>query len=90
MHIKSKNTNCRKRCMQEKRSIMVVRGELKIPSLGITVQHNSARLVMPNSYHCGGIFNPYLKQCDQGLHCLPFCLYLLDAYLHGKTTLCKF
>ena len=29
------------------------------------------------------------EQSDQG-HCLPFCLYLLDASLCGKTTLLKF
>ena len=43
--------------MQEKESIMVVRCELKIPSLGITVRHHSASLVMPNSYPRDGIFN---------------------------------
>ena len=32
--------------MQEKESIMVVRCELKIPSLGVTVRHHSASLVM--------------------------------------------
>ena len=36
--------------MQEKESIMVVWCELKILSLGITVQHHSASLMMPNSY----------------------------------------
>ena len=36
--------------MQEKESIMVVRCELKIPSLGISVRQHSASLVMPNSY----------------------------------------
>ena len=29
-------------------------------------------------------------ETDQGLHCLPLCLHLLDAYLYGKTTLIKF
>ena len=43
--------------MQEKESIMVVRCELKILSLGITVQHHSASLVMPNSYPHDRIFN---------------------------------
>ena len=46
--------------MQEKESIMVVRCELKIPSLGITVRHHSASPVMPNSYPRDGIFNQYL------------------------------
>ena len=44
--------------MQEKESIMVVRGDLKILSLGITVQHFSASLVMSHSYPRDGIFNP--------------------------------
>ena len=38
---------------------MVVRCELKIPSLGITVRHHSACLVMPNSYPRDGIFNTH-------------------------------
>ena len=36
--------------MQEKESVMVVQFKLKIPSLGITVRHHSASLVMPKSY----------------------------------------
>ena len=47
--------------MQEKESVMVVRCELKIPSLGMTVRYNSASLVMPTSYPRDGIFNPHLK-----------------------------
>ena len=39
---------------------MFVQCELKIPSLGITVQHHVTSLVMPNSYSCDGIFNPNL------------------------------
>ena len=35
--------------MQKKKSIMVVWCELKIPSLGITVGHDSESLMMPNS-----------------------------------------
>ena len=46
--------------MQERESIMTVRCELKIPSLGITVRHHSASLVMPNCYPCDEIFNPHL------------------------------
>ena len=46
--------------MQEKESVMVVRCELKIPSLGITGRHHWASLVMPNSYPRDGIFNPHL------------------------------
>ena len=45
---------------QEKESVMVVRFELKIPSLGITVRHHSANLVMPKSYPRDRIFNPNL------------------------------
>ena len=39
--------SCWRKSMQEKESIMVVRCELKIPSLWITVQHHSASLRMP-------------------------------------------
>ena len=45
--------------MQEKESIMALWCELKIPSLGITVRHHSASLMMSNSYPCDGIFNLY-------------------------------
>ena len=48
--------------MQQIESVMVVRCELKIPSLGITVRHHSASLVMPNSYPRDGIFNPTSQQ----------------------------
>ena len=30
------------------------------------------------------------EQSDQGLHCLPFHLYLLDSLLYGRATLFKF
>ena len=49
-----------KKGMQEKEYIMVVRSELKIQSLGITVRHHSASLWMPNSYPRDRIFNPHL------------------------------
>ena len=39
---------------------MVVRCELKIPSLGVTVRHHSASLVMLISYPCDGTFNLYI------------------------------
>ena len=52
--------NCRRKSMQEKESVMVVWCELKIPSLGITVRHHSASLVMPKSYPRDGVFNPHL------------------------------
>ena len=53
---------CQRKSMPEKESIMVVRCELKIPSLGITVGHHSASLVMPNSYPGDRIFNQHLSQ----------------------------
>ena len=46
--------------MKEKESVMIVRCEPKIQSLGITFRHHSASLVMPNSYPRDGIFNPHL------------------------------
>ena len=46
--------------MREKESIMVVQCILKIRSLGVTVRHHSASLVMPNSCPRDGIFNPHL------------------------------
>ena len=49
--------------MQEKEFIMVVRCELKIPSLGITVRHHSASLEMPNSYTHDGILSRYIFLC---------------------------
>ena len=42
--------------MQEKESIMGVRGREKNPSLGITVWHHEANLVMPDCYPRGGFF----------------------------------
>ena len=30
------------------------------------------------------------RQSDQGLHCLPFCLHLLNALLYGRATLFEF
>ena len=41
-------------------SIMVVRCEFKILSLGITVRHLSANLVILNSYARDGIYNLHL------------------------------
>ena len=47
--------------MQQKaESTMVVRCELKIPSLGITVRNHSASLVIPNTYPRDGNVNPHL------------------------------
>ena len=46
--------------MQENESVMIVQCELKIPSLGITVWHHLASLVMPNSYPCYETFNHHL------------------------------
>ena len=45
--------NSRRQNMQDKESIIIL-------SLGITVRHNSAYLVMPNSYPRDLIFNPHL------------------------------
>ena len=62
----------RRQSMQEKESIMVVRCELKIPSIGITVRHHSASLVMPNSYPRDGIFNPLFTTIkDSYIHAYP-------------------
>ena len=58
--------------MQDKESIIVVRCELKIPSLGITVRHHSASLVMPNSYPRDGIFNPHLTTINDSYYILVF------------------
>ena len=30
------------------------------------------------------------EQSDRGLHCMPFCLHLLDTFLYGKITFSKF
>ena len=57
--------------MQEKEVIMGVPGREKNPSLGITVWHHSASLVMPNSDPRNGIFHlpltpmidPYILAC---------------------------
>ena len=46
--------------MQEKEFVMVVRCELKTPSIRITIRHHSARLAMPNCYTRDNIFNPHL------------------------------
>ena len=46
--------------MQEKESIMVVWCNLKMSSLGITVRHDSASFLVPNSYLCYRIFNLHL------------------------------
>ena len=52
--------NRRRKSMQENEPILVDRCELKTVSLGITVRHHSASLVMPNSYPRDVIFNPHL------------------------------
>ena len=53
------NYNYQRKSMQEKEPI-IVWCELKIPSLGITVGHHSASLIMLNNYPCDGIFNLHL------------------------------
>ena len=52
--------NSQRKSMQEKKSILVVGFELKIPSLRITVWHHLASLVMPNSYPRDRIFSLHL------------------------------
>ena len=56
--------------MQENESIMVVQCELRIPSLGMTVQHHTASLVMLNNYPRDRILSPHLKT-------------IKDSYIHG-------
>ena len=63
--------------MQEKESVMVARFELKIPSLGITVQLHSANLVVPNSYPSDRIFNPHLTTVKDS--------YIYDSTCVGRT-----
>ena len=57
-HIFKPNCDCRKKSVQEKKFVMVVRFELKIPSLRIIVWHHLASLVMLDGYPRDGIFNP--------------------------------
>ena len=40
--------------------LTVVRGEMKNPSLKITVRHKEASLVMSKHYHRDSIYSPYL------------------------------
>ena len=63
---------------------MVVRCELKIPSLGITVRHHSASLVMPNSYPRDGIFNPHLTTIKDSYN-----LYLSHAMRKPVNAICE-
>ena len=82
-HIFSPKCNCRKKSMQENKSVMVVRFELKIPSLGITVRHHSASLVMPNSYPRDEIFSPNLTTMKDSYRQLYICECALMAYIPG-------
>ena len=52
-HTLKPKCNCQRKSMQEKESVMVVRVELKIPSLG-----------MPDSYPRDRIFNPNLTTIE--------------------------
>ena len=65
---------------------MVLWCELKILLLGITVRHHSASLVMPNSYPCGGIFNPHLTTIKDSYHKKPSrkntVICLVFSFLH--------
>ena len=40
-----------------------------------------AKSVDPDQTAPGGVL---VEQSDQGLHCLPFYLHILDKFLHGK------
>ena len=82
--LKSK-CNCRRKSMQEKESIIVLRCKLKILSLGITVRHHSARLVMPNSYPRDGIFNQHLTTIKDSYILLLSFGRALYIYMGGQT-----
>ena len=73
--------NRRRKSMQEKESIMVVRSELKVPSLGITVRHHLASLVMPNSYPRDGIFNQHLTTIKDSYIPLQFEVLVSIVYI---------
>ena len=65
--------------MLEKESIMVIRCQLKITWLGITLRHHSASLVMPNSYPRDGMFNPHLTIIKYS-----YILVLWDQWAHSR------
>ena len=44
----------------------------KIPSLGVTVRHHEACLVMPNSYPSDGIFNLHRRTIMDSFSCIFF------------------
>ena len=75
--------------MQEKEFLMAVRCELKIPSLGKTVQNHLASLVMTNSYPHDGIFNPHLttikdsysQACNKNQFLSYLCYFLIQDTL---------
>ena len=53
--------------MQEKESIMVVRCELKIPSLGMTVRHHSASRDGIFNSHVTAIKDSYIPNGSKGM-----------------------
>ena len=61
--------------MQKKESIMVVRCELKIPSLGMTIRHHEASLVMPNSYPRDRTFNRHLTTIKDSYILMKVCTH---------------
>ena len=65
------NCNCQRKSMQANRICNGHWCELKIPSLRITIWHQSASLMMPNSYPLDGIFNPYLTTIKDSYSLLP-------------------
>ena len=64
-------------CKKKNRFKMVVRYELKITSLGITVRHHSASLVMPNGYPRDRIFNTHFTTIKD-LYYAPLIHFLLE------------
>ena len=54
-----------------------------------------ALIIVKSKYHNDLVFgqaglDPEEEQSDQGLHCLPICLHLLDPLLCSKMTLFQF
>ena len=68
--------------MQERESIMVVRCELKIPSLWVTVQRCSASLVMLNSHPGDRIFSSHLTAIKDYIMIIGYIL----VYLSGEVS----
>ena len=65
--------------MQEKESTMVVWCELKILSLGITVRHHSANILMPNSYPHDWTFNAHLTTIKDSYNIVLVIVFIIWA-----------